>query len=59
MVAGGEKDVALLHQLGATIGKLIRFEAAATPIGKRRRQTKDLVGIREKLVQRIAELKRG
>ena len=58
-IPGGEKDVALLHQLVATIGKLVRYEAAAAPIGKRRRKTKGLVGIREKLVQRIEELKRS
>ena len=55
---GAEKDIALLHQLVATIGKLVRAEAAATPIGKRKRRLASLTGIGDKLVGRIAELKR-
>jgi hypothetical protein len=56
---GGEKDVALLHQLVATVARLVRTEAVTTPIGQRRRRTASLNGIREKLVARIEELKRG
>lgn len=59
MVAGGDKDIAVLNQLVGTVGKLIRFELVTTPIGKRQNRTKSLAGIREKLVARIEELKRG
>lgn len=58
-MAPGDKDIATLNQLVGTVGKLIRFEHAAAPIGKRQRRTKSLAGIRDKLVQRIEELKRG
>ncbi len=59
MDTNNSADVAMLNQLANTLGRLIRFEAGTTRIDRRARHTKDLVGIREKLVRRIEELKRG
>jgi hypothetical protein len=58
MSNSGEKEVNVLTRLVTTMGRLIEIEGAtdklATP-----KQTKDMHDIRNKLVQRIEELKRS
>ena len=51
-------DVALLNQLVGSLGRLIRFEGGQPAKGRAPRETNDLQDIRQKLVQRIEELKR-
>lgn len=59
MDAGSHADVAVLNQLVGSLGRLIRFEAASAKASRVADPTADLEDIREKLVQRIEELKRG
>jgi hypothetical protein len=58
MTTTGHQEVMVLNHLANTLGKLIEIEGSAnkraTP-----RQTRDMHDIREKLVQRIEELKRA
>jgi hypothetical protein len=57
--AGNQKDVAVLNQLVGSLSKLMRFEASARGDAKHAKAAGDLNDIREKLVRRIEELKRG
>lgn len=59
MNAGSHTDVAVLNQLVGSLGRLIRFETGSRRAHKAANPTTDLENIREKLVQRIEELKRG
>ena len=58
MSASTDNDVDLLGKLVTTLGKLIDIDRAAGKLAAPR-QTKEMLDIRDKLVQRIAELKRG
>ena len=58
MTATGQKEVMVLNHLANTLGKLIEIETSAGKVGKPR-QTKDMHDIRNRLVQRIEELKRN
>jgi hypothetical protein len=53
----GEKEVAVLGKLASTLEKLIDIDNAATAV-KPRAQRKDIEELRNKLAQRIAQLKR-
>ena len=55
MESTSQADAALLNQLVGSLGRLIRFESGAAA-GKKR-SSRDLQDIREKLVRRIEELK--
>ncbi len=53
----GEKEVAVLGKLASTLEKLIEIDQAATP--PKPAQRKDITEMRNKLAQRIAQLKQG
>lgn len=57
MKTTGEKEAAILGRLVGTLGKLIEMEGDAAKTTKRR-TTKEMVDIRDKLIRRIEELKR-
>jgi hypothetical protein len=59
MDAGNQKDVAVLNQLVGSLSRLMRYEANASGTARQKKATDDLIDIREKLVRRIEELKRG
>ena len=59
MNPGSQTDVAVLNQLVGSLGRLIRFEAGSAKTGAPETRTTDLEDIREKLVQRIEDLKRS
>jgi hypothetical protein len=54
----GEKEVAVLGKLASTLEKLIDIDNAATAAARPRAQRKDIEELRNKLAQRIAQLKR-
>jgi len=56
MTETGEKEVAVLGKLASTLEKLIDIDKAASP-PKPPAQRKDMQGLRNKLAQRIAQLK--
>ena len=58
MAQTGEKEVAVLGKLASTLEKLIDIDNAATAAAKPRAQRKDIEELRNKLAQRIAQLKR-
>ena len=53
-----DKEVSVLGQLVTMMGKLIAIEDTQSP-KRTARETKQMTSIREKLVERIAELKRN
>ena len=57
--AGNPADVALLNQLVGSLGRLVRVEASVEEAKTQKARSDDLTDIREKLVRRIEELKRG
>jgi hypothetical protein len=61
MTETGEKEVAVLGKLASTLEKLIDIDnaaTAATQANKPKAQRKDIEELRNKLAQRIAQLKR-
>ena len=56
--ASSESDVDLLGKLVTTLGKLIEIDRTAGKLSAPR-QAKEMLDIRDKLVQRIEELKRA
>jgi hypothetical protein len=54
----GEKEVAVLGKLASTLEKLIDIDNAAAAVAKPKAQRKDIEELRNKLAQRIAQLKR-
>jgi hypothetical protein len=58
MTDAGEKEVAVLGKLIQSMGKLIEMEAATAETVSPR-ETREMLGIRSKLIARIAELKRN
>jgi hypothetical protein len=57
MTETGEKEVAVLGKLASTLEKLIDIDNAAKP-AKPAQQRKDIQELRNKLAERIAQLKR-
>jgi hypothetical protein len=58
MTETGEKEVAVLGKLASTLEKLIDIDNAAAQAEKPGAQRKDIQELRNKLAQRIAQLKR-
>jgi hypothetical protein len=57
MTETGEKEVAVLGKLASTLEKLIAIDNAAAP-AREPQQRKDIQELRNKLAERIAQLKR-
>lgn len=58
MTETGEKEVAVLGKLASTLEKLIQIDNAAAETPKAEK-TKDMVDLRNKLAERIEQLKRA
>ena len=59
MTATGEKEVAVLGKLASTLEKLIDIEAAADTPAAGPARRKDMTDLRDKLAERIEQLKRA
>lgn len=54
----GEREAALLGRLAGNLEKLVALDLKLTPAEPKRRSTKEMQTIRQKLIERIEQLKR-